>query len=109
MSVPIDDASALLLYSGTWSHGAGDPLDFRDTLSTSTDTGTGKVELTFTGRYVAWLAPGAEASATVWFDGNYDEIGLLGFREHTFASVGTHHFRIEPNSGTVPIDGIIVR
>ena len=116
VSVPIDDASLLLVYSGTWAHGAGDPLDFRDTLSSSTDTGAGKVELTFTGRYVAWIAPGADAGATVWFDGMYDEIGLLGFSgrrnvvwEHTFASVGTHNLRIEPLFGTVPIDGIIVR
>ena len=57
VSVPIDNTSARLTYTGAWTHGAGSPLDFHDTLSSSSTFGDAVV-LTFTGRYVAWVAPG---------------------------------------------------
>jgi hypothetical protein len=65
VSVPIDDASPPLVYTGTWTHGPGNANDFRDTLSSS-GTPTDTVTLTFTGRYVAWVAPGGgDGQATV--------------------------------------------
>lgn len=121
VSVPIDDANASIVYTGPWTHGPGDPRDFLGTLSTSGEpTGTDPiVAITFTGRYVAWVAPGATEdeyasvstegvpSAPVFFD------TVTGRRkivfEHTFATVGTRTLTIHVLSGAVPIDGIIVR
>jgi hypothetical protein len=112
VSVPIDDASPQLAYTGTWTHGTGDPLDFRDTLSTST-TPFDTVVLTFTGRYVAWVAPGGGTGAAIVEGEDVILADFSGRRtivyERTFGSVGTHSITIEVDSGTVPIDGIIVR
>jgi hypothetical protein len=120
VSVPIDDASEPpLVYTGTWAHGPGDPQDFRDTLSSSA-TLDDTVVLTFTGRYVAWVAPGGgDGVASVMTDGvPAGEVFLADFSgrrrivfQHTFASAGTHSITITVTSdgGTVPIDGIIVR
>jgi hypothetical protein len=117
VSVPFDDASASLAYMGAWTHGVGDPSDFRDTLSSSA-TPSDTVTLTFTGRYVAWVAPGGGgATAMVEIDGAASEEVILdgtsGRRrvvyERTLPSVATRSITIEVVSGTVPIDGIIVR
>jgi hypothetical protein len=98
VSVPIDDTSGLLVYGGTWTHGAGDPLDFR---------------------YVAWVAPGAteDESVSVSIEGVLStQVFLDNFTgrrkivfEHTFASVATYTLTIQAQFGAVPIDGIIVR
>jgi hypothetical protein len=118
VSVPIDDASfPPLVYSGTWTHGPGSPLDFLGTLS-STSTPSDTVELTFTGRYVAWVAPGGgDGVANVEIVGQTPQAVFLsdfsGRRkivfQRSFANVGPHTLRIEGSSGTGPIDGIIVR
>ena len=118
VSVPIDDTSGQIVYTGPWTHGAGDPLDFRDTLSTTVD-GFADVELTFTGQYVAWVAPGGEGCAQVTVDTTGgDEVDLTEFSgrrqivfQHTFANVGTHTISISLLCfpGTLPIDGFIVR
>jgi hypothetical protein len=55
VSVPLDDPA--LTYAASWNAGAGIPTDFRGTRHDSAmpaDTAT----YTFTGRYVAWVAPG---------------------------------------------------
>ena len=120
MSVPIDDASGLPVYTGTWTHGAGDPLDFRDTLSTTSD-GSAGVTFTFTGRYVAWVGPGGgdeednfAVVSTEGVPGTFVDLSVVSGRrkiifEHTFASVGTRTLTIMPSEGTLPIDGFIVR
>jgi hypothetical protein len=118
VSVPIDDTSASLVYTGTWVHGAGDSRDFHDTLSSSSEFGD-TVELTFTGRYVAWVAPGVgdeQDQGWIFTEGVSGKVVFLDFIgrrriawEHTFASVATRTLRIEVHEGTVPIDGIIVR
>jgi hypothetical protein len=119
VSVPIDDTSGQIVYSGTWTHGPGDPLDFRDTLSTTVD-GFAEVALTFTGQYVAWVAPGAVdgASAQLTVDTTGYEVDLTEFSgrrrivfQHTFANVGTHTISIQllSSPATLPIDGFIVR
>ncbi|MGH3024561.1 MAG: hypothetical protein ACRDNI_12960 [Gaiellaceae bacterium] len=120
VSVPIDDASASLVYTGTWAHGPGDPLDFRDTLSTSA-TVSDTVALTFTGRYVALVSPGREVEgdgdALVSIDGapaasvlfsTFDGRRRIVF-ERTFSSVATRTISIAVVDGTVPVDGIVVR
>ena len=121
VSVPIDNTSASLVYTGPWVHGAGDPLDFRDTLSTSMDVCCTSpiVAITFTGRYVAWVAPGATEdefvsvstegvpSRPVFLDQFTGRRNIVF--EHTFASVGTRTLTIQAITGAVPIDGIIVR
>ena len=121
VSVPIDNTSASLVYTGTWVHGAGDPSDFRDTLSTSVDEccTLPTVAITFTGRYVAWIAPGATEdelasvstegvpSAPVFLDQFTGRRNIVF--QHTFGSVGTRTFTIQAMSGAVPIDGIIIR
>jgi hypothetical protein len=118
VSVPIDNApSTALVYTGAWAHGTGDPSDFRGTLSTSS-TPTDTVTFTFTGQYVAWVAPGGgDGDALVSTDEPGTESVLLGdfsgrrqiVFEHTFASAGSHTIEIEVAGGTVPIDGFIVR
>jgi hypothetical protein len=76
--------------------------------------------ITFTGRYVAWVAPGAAegegGSAHVSAEGLPPAPLFLEFNgrrkiafEHTFATVGTRTFTIQALFGAVPIDGIIVR
>jgi hypothetical protein len=120
VSVPIDNTSASLVYAGTWVHGVGDPLDFRDTISTSMEVCcmVPTVEITFTGRYVAWVGHGGteDDEASVFIDGVGESVRLDLFTgrrtilfEHTFASVGTHTLAIWAYFGAVPIDGIIVR
>ena len=121
VSVPIDDTNPSLIYSGTWTHGPGDPLDFRETLSTSMDVccTLSTVAITFTGRYVAWVAPGATEDdyATVSTEGIPSApvfLDLFNGRrnivfEHTFATVGTRTLTIQAITGAIPIDGIIVR
>jgi hypothetical protein len=117
VSVPIDDASPLLAYTGTWTHGPGDANDFRDTLSSS-GTPTDTVALTFTGRYVAWVAPGGgDGQATVAADGvPPQQVFLSDFSgrrqivfQHTFPTVATRSITITVDFGTVHVDGIIVR
>jgi hypothetical protein len=117
VSVPIDDASSTLVYTGTWSHGPGSPLDFLGTIS-ATSGMSDTAELAFTGRYVAWVAPGGgDGEATVEIVGQSpQDVSLADFSgrrkivfQHTFASVGTHTLRITRVFGTVPVDGIIVR
>ncbi|MGH3037239.1 MAG: hypothetical protein ACRDMU_08655 [Gaiellaceae bacterium] len=120
VSVPFDDASASLTYTGTWTHGAGDPSDFRDTLSSSS-TQNDTVTLNFTGQYVAWVAPGREAEgdgdalvsidtipAASVFLPDFSGRRQIVF-ERTFTSAGMHTIEIKVVDGTVPIDGIIVR
>ena len=124
VSVPIDDTSPSLVYSAndTWTHGPGDPRDFRGTLSTSVDDETGTVvptvTLEFTGRYVAWVAPGATeddlanvstegVSSLVFLDQSSGRRGIVF--EHAFPTVGTRTLTIQVLSGAVPVDGIIVR
>lgn len=120
VSVPIDDTSASLVYTGTWTHGAGDPSDFRGTVSTSMEVccEVPTVTITFTGRYVAWVAHGGTEDdwASAFIDGFGQTVRLesiTGRRkivfQHTFASVATHTLAIYAYSGAVPIDGIIVR
>ncbi len=117
VSVPIDDASdPPLVYTGTWTQGPGDPLDFRDTLSSSA-TPNDTMVLTFTGQYVSWVAPGGgDGVASVLTEGAPTIVTLAGFSgrrtivfQDTFASVGPHSITITVTGGTVPIDGIIVR
>ena len=121
VSVPIDDTSASLVYTGTWVQGTGDALDFRDTLSTSADVCCilHTVAITFTGRYVAWVAPGSTEdmtvsvstegipSAPVFLDEFTGRRNIVW--QHTFATVGTRTFTIQAVEGPVPIDGIITR
>lgn len=116
--VPIDDAShPPLIYTGTWTHGPGDPLDFRATLSSSA-TPNDTMMLTFTERYVAWVAPGGGngVASVSTDDGGGGTVMLANFDghrrivfSHTFASAGPHSITITVTSGTVPVDGIIVR
>jgi hypothetical protein len=118
VSVPIDDASdPPLVYSGTWTQGAGDPLDFRDTVNSSASLDD-TMGYTFTGRYVAWVAPGGgDGEASVMIDGApAGDVTLADFSgprrivfQDTFASVGLHTITITVISGTVPVDGIVVR
>jgi hypothetical protein len=114
--VPFDDRNGLLSYTGTWVQSTTAAGDFRDTLSTSS-TLTDTVTLNFTGRYVAWVAPGGGGTADVATDGGTPQpVNLAGFSgprqivfQHTFASTGTHSITITVTTGPVPIDGIIVR
>jgi hypothetical protein len=120
VSVPIDNTSGQIVYEGVlWTHGAGDPLDFHNTLST-TIHGTDHVRFTFTGRYVAWVAPGGDGCAQLSLlpDGTGGEVFLSDFSgrrqivfQHTFASVGTRTIDISMlcSPGTLPVDGFIVR
>ena len=117
VSVPIDDASdPPLVYTGTWTQGPGDPLDFRDTLSSSA-TPNDTMVLTFTGQYVSWVAPGGgDGVASVLTEGAPTIVTLADFSgrrtivfQDTFASVGPHSITVTVTGGTVPIDGIIVR
>jgi hypothetical protein len=81
--------------------------------------GLAGVELTFTGTYVAWVAPGADGCAQVSV---LPEVGgevilseFSGRRQivfqHTFTSVGVHTISISTlcSPGTLPVDGFIVR
>jgi hypothetical protein len=116
VSVPIDDTSPDLVYNTPWALG-GVLGDFRTTLSSSTmpdDT----VTYTFNGRYVAWVAPGGgDGVASVLIDGvSAPDVTLADFSgrrrivfENTFPSVGDHTIKITATSGTVPVDGIVVR
>ena len=118
VSVPVDDASdPPLVYNGTWTHGAGDALDFHDTVSSST-TLNDTMTYMFTGRYVAWVAPGnVDGEASVTIDAMPAEMVTLGGStgrrkivfDETLASVGPHTITIAVTGGTVSIDGIIVR
>ena len=118
VSVPIDDTSGQIVYTGEWTHGTGDPLDFRDTLTTA-GPGSFRVDFTFTGRYVAWVAPGGDgcADVSVTPDTGGGEVLLWEFSgrrqivfQQTFANVGTRTISIFGLcTGTVPIDGFIVR
>jgi hypothetical protein len=116
VSVPIDDTSPDLLYNTSWTPG-GEAGDFMGTLSSSTmpdDT----VTYTFNGRYVAWVAPGGgDGVASVLIDGvSAPDVTLAGFSgrrkvvfEHTFPSVDDHTITISVTTGTVSVDGIVVR
>jgi hypothetical protein len=116
VSVPIDDRSADLVYNPPWTPG-GESGDFRGTRSTSANA-SDTMEYTFTGRYVAWVAPGGgNGEASVMIDGvpagdrilaNFSGPRRIVFQQ-SFASVDTHTITITVTGGTVPIDGIIVR
>ena len=116
VSVPIDDTSPDLVYNTLWTPG-GEPGDFMGTLSSSPNM-SDSVELMFTGRYVAWVAPGGgDGIASVLIDGAHAaDVTLAGFSgrrkivfENTFPNVDDHTITITVISGTVPVDGIIVR
>jgi hypothetical protein len=117
VSVPIDDTSASLVYTGAWAPAAADPLDFHDTLTSSSTASDSVALLNFTGRYVAWVAPGGGTGvASVVTDGPPTPVTLADFNgrrkivfEDSFPSVGPHSITITVTSGTVPVDGIIVR
>jgi hypothetical protein len=118
VSVPIDDASQPpLVYTGSWIHGPGDANDFRGTLSSS-GTLADSVTLTFTGRYVAWVAPGGgDGQAIVQTEGvPGQEVFLSEFSgrrkivfQRTFPTVATRSITITVDFGTIHVDGFIVR
>jgi hypothetical protein len=116
VSVPVDDRSPDLLYNTPWIQG-GEPGDFMGTLSNST-TPDDTVMYTFTGRYVAWVAPGnVDGDASVTIDGalpaeSVSLGGSSGRRKIVFEKAlasGSHTITIAVTAGTVPIDGIVVR
>jgi hypothetical protein len=104
VSVPIDDRNPLLSYNTPWTLG-GSSLDFKGTLSTSS-TPADFVTLSFTGRYVAWVAPGGgNGVASVLSDGVVTPVTLADFNgrrkivfEDTFASLGPHSITITVTS-----------
>jgi hypothetical protein len=121
VSVPIDNTSASLVYTATWTHGAGDPRDFRDTLSTSVDvcctvppSRLRSRDATSPGSRTAARRTTSHPSFTEGVPGKTVLLQLFNGRrkivfEHTFASVGTRTLTIHAQSGAVPIDGISVR
>ena len=119
VSVPIDNTSAPpLAYTGAWTHVTLDPLDFQGTVSTSS-TANDTATLSFTGSYVAWVAPGdGDGEAMVSIDGGAGflvDFDLLdpGPRQRVFewffGTADAHLITITVVSGTVPVDGIVVR
>ena len=124
VSVPVDDRNPALTYSGQWALAGGDG-DFLGTLSTSSDNVTpAAVDYEFSGSFVAIVAPAGIAwvnsKGSVAIDGMH--MGDFfpgriaeGNRRIVFSQGGLdpavpHTLRIVvADSGTLPLDGIVVR
>jgi hypothetical protein len=115
VSVPFDDSE--LIYSGTWTPSGAPGVDFHGTLQESTDTATpATATYTFSGRYFAWVAPGGGTGVADVTHEFTESIMLSDFTgprnivlSHTFPDAGPHTVVITVISGTVPVDGVIVR
>jgi hypothetical protein len=124
LSFPIDDSSSLFggAYTGSWSTTPiGDP--FLGTLhSTSTPGDSFTYTFNVTHRYtrMMWIGPGSPnggGTATITFDG-YPPFGVdqsLGspdrarIWEATDPAIGSHTITITNVSGTIAIDGLLIR
>ncbi|MBW3593227.1 MAG: hypothetical protein KY396_06005, partial [Actinobacteria bacterium] len=114
VTVPIDDASAALTYTGEWSTEGGSPADFRGTLHTG---GAGaSVTYAFTGSWVAVVGRGSEGTALVSIDGGADETFSIppgGERTVLFTrdlgTSGPHTIRVTSSTTPLAIDAIASR
>jgi hypothetical protein len=117
VSVPVDDDA--LTYTGTWIGTVAEATDFLATRQSSSEIDA-TATYSFTGGYVAWIAPGGGTGiAEVLVDGVSQgtvDLGLFsGPRQlvfqHTLPSVGAHTIVIgvESGPGPVSVDGIVVR
>jgi murein DD-endopeptidase MepM/ murein hydrolase activator NlpD len=117
VAVPFDDANAAFAssYAGTWKRGMATGMDFRGTLHSSSQSGA-SFTYSFTGTAVAWIGAAANGVATVSTDGgpasSIDLSSFAGRRQvlfETALSVGRHTITIRDISGTVDVDGLVVR
>jgi hypothetical protein len=117
VSVPVDDVA--LTYAGTWVGTGAAATDFMATRQSSSEVNA-TASYTFTGDYVAWIAPGdaGPGVATVLVDGLNPvqvDLGLFSgprqvvFQQSAFTTPEPHTILIRVDSGTVPVDGIVVR
>jgi hypothetical protein len=117
VSVPLDDANARFAssYDGIWETGSATSSDFRTTLHSSSDPGA-SFAYSFSGTSVAWIGPGAEGVAAVTVDGGAaTQIDLASSSERRVTLFeanlppGDHTIGIAVLSGTVGLDGLVVR
>jgi hypothetical protein len=121
-SVPFDEANGIFgsAYGGTWSGGVlGAP--YLGNVAQTSESGATFTH-TFTGSYIAWIGPGAPSigagTATVTIDGGppvlVDQAAKSGDRAIIFQASGldptdSHTIVITQQSGTIAIDGIVIR
>ena len=113
VSVPVDDGS--FTYGGTWTTPSS-PEAFLMTLHESTEAAA-TATYDFTQRYVALVAPGGVGTAEVAIDAGVPAtVDLSAFSgprrlvfQATFATAVPRTLVVTVSSGTVQIDGIIVR
>jgi hypothetical protein len=113
VSVPVDDTS--FSYGGTWTFSTPGDACFM-TLHESTEVDATATH-TFTGRYVALVAPGGVGTAQVAIDGGLPvPVDLSAFSgprrlvfETTLATAAPHTLVVTVSSGTVQVDGVIDR
>jgi hypothetical protein len=114
VSVPVDDGS-FTYGGGMWTTG-GSPVDFLGTLHLSPGPGA-TATYAFNGAHVALVMPGGSGMADVRIDGSLvgtvDLAGFTGPRrivfQTTFGSAAARTLELTVLSGTIPVDGIIVR
>ena len=117
VSVPLDDQA--LTYGGAWSGTGALATDFMATRQSSSEVNA-TASYTFTGDYVAWIAPGGGPGiASVSIDGLFQasvDLSLFGgpqqvvFERSSLPTPGPMHtILITVDSGTAPVDGIVVR
>lgn len=115
VSVPVDEGA--LTYGGTWITTDAQATDFMATRRSSSELDA-TATYSFTGGYVAWIAPGGVTGiADVLVDGvSQGTVDLSPFSgprqvvfQQTLASMGPHTIVISVDAGSVPVDGIVVR
>jgi hypothetical protein len=116
ITFPFDDGNAGMTYTGTWSTGGAEALDYLGTLHTSSDT-TATVAFTFQGTSVSVIARGSCGDASVAIDGGAAQpVAHLCGNEHR-AIVFTapvdpsapHTVALSVAGGSFGFDGIVVR
>jgi hypothetical protein len=114
--VPVDDSDTDIAYVDMWAS-TPTPGAFLSSVTSSSDPGD-TATFQFTGRFVAWVAPGGGTGmASVSIDGGpATDVNLgdfAGLRQRVFTqSFSTAVMRtltLTVNAGPVPVDGFIVR
>ena len=115
VSVPFDDANALVTYEGAWRSGEASTADFHGTLHTAGGAGA-SATCAFTGRWVALVGRGLGGTAWVSIDGGADrEFSIPEGAERTvllardLATSGPHTIRVTSAATPFALDAVASR